>query len=87
MNDDSPQGQIDEAAGEADDELSELEGDAGEMENRLEQNEAIGEDVEVPEPERGEDLNISGSPDDTDEPVDEEGVPEDEGESAAEAGQ
>jgi hypothetical protein len=41
-------------------ELDELEQDAEEMEKRLEDHEAEGEDVEVPEPDRGEDLDASG---------------------------
>jgi hypothetical protein len=50
MSDDNPQDQLDEAKSDADEELGEMEDDGAEMEERLEENEDIGKDVEVPEP-------------------------------------
>ena len=52
MSEDNPQDQIDEAKSDADEELGELEDDADRLEERIEENEDIGEDVEVPDPER-----------------------------------
>ena len=50
MNDEDPRGQLDEAKREADEDLGEMEDDGTEMEERLEENEEVGKDIEVPEP-------------------------------------
>lgn len=39
--------------------LDELEGEADEMEERLAENEQMEEEIEVPEPKEGEDLDIT----------------------------
>ena len=53
MSDENPQHQIDEAKRENDEDLGELEDQADDMDERLEKNEALSEDVEVPDPEGG----------------------------------
>ena len=54
MTDEDPQAQIDEAKQSYDEEIGELEDDADEMEDRLTEHESEGEDVEVPEPDQGD---------------------------------
>jgi hypothetical protein len=58
MSDDTPQDQIDEAKSDADEKLGKMENDGSEMEERLEENEDIGEDIEVPDPDEGGALNV-----------------------------
>jgi hypothetical protein len=84
---DSPQDEIDEAKSEADEELGEMDDTADEMSDRLEEHESGDEDVEVPEPDQGESLDITEQEADEDSPVDAGGVPRDQGEVADEAGQ
>lgn len=59
MTDNDAQSELDESRRDASEELGEMEGQADEMEDRLVENEAAGEEVEVPEPDQGEDLSIS----------------------------
>jgi hypothetical protein len=58
MSDEDPQDQIDEAKSDADEKLGEMEDDGSEMEERLEDNESIGEDIEVPDPDEGGALDV-----------------------------
>lgn len=58
MSDENPQNQIDEAKSDADEDLGEMEDDADELEERIEKNEDVGEDIEVPDPEGGDSLGI-----------------------------
>jgi hypothetical protein len=58
MNDEDPQTQLDGAKSDADEDLGDMEDTADEMEERLDENESIGEDVEVPDPEEGDSLSI-----------------------------
>ena len=87
MSEESPQGQIDETEHDADKELGEMESEAAEMDDRLEEHESGEEEVEVPEPDRGETFSMD-EPDGEDAAVaDESGIPEDQGEAADAAGQ
>lgn len=63
MSEDDGQDQIDESKREASEEFGSMEGKADEMEERLDEHESSGEDVEVPEPGQGEDLSISAEED------------------------
>ena len=87
MSDENPQSEIDEAEHEADEDLGKMEDDAAEMEDRLEEHESRSEDVEVPEPDQGDDLSISTPEDKEAAGVGGDDVPEDQGEAADEAGQ
>lgn len=58
MSDNEPQTEIDEAKRENDEDLGELDDQADEMKERLSENEAISEDVEVPDPDGGDALSI-----------------------------
>jgi len=91
MSEDNPEGQIDEAKRDTDEDLGAMEDEADQMEERLEEHESRSEDVEVPEPGQGDDLSISRSEDNEAAGVGEEGTSEgkgeDEGETTEEAGQ
>ena len=63
MSDEDGQDAIDESKRETNEEFSELADKGDEMEERLSEHESAGEDVEVPEPGKGDDLSIS-APDD-----------------------
>ena len=58
MSEDNPQDQIDEAESDTDAELGEMEDEGAEMEERLEENEAMDEDIDVPDPDGGDALSI-----------------------------
>jgi hypothetical protein len=58
MNEDDPQTQLDDAKSDADEDLGDMEKTADAMEERLGENESIGEDVEVPDPEGDDALSI-----------------------------
>jgi hypothetical protein len=58
MSDNDPQTEIDEAKRENDEDLGELDDQADDLEERLAENEAISEDVEVPDPDEGDALSI-----------------------------
>ena len=87
MSEETHHSDINEAKRENDDELGAMENDAQAMDERLEKHESEGEEVEVPEPDYGEDLSISDPPDEDEPGVGEGDVPEGEGEAAGEAGQ
>jgi len=87
MSEEDANSEIDEAKREADEKLGGLEKDAERMDDRLSEHESAQEEVEVPQPNQGDDLTIS-QPDGEDEPgVGEGDVPEDGDEAAGEAGQ
>jgi hypothetical protein len=94
MSEDDATSQIEESKREASEDLGDLESTGDDMEQRLEENEEMSEDIEVPEPDHGDSLSISDPPEDGSDDsaaeeagVDEGAVPEDEGEAAHEAGQ
>ena len=58
MSEDNPQDQIDEAESDTDAELGEMEDEGADMEERLEENEAMDEDIDVPDPDGGDALSI-----------------------------
>lgn len=93
MTEEDGQSEIDKSKREASEEFNELEDKGDEMEERLEEHESAGEDVEVPEPGKGEDLSISTQEDNEaaglgeEAGLSEDAVPDDEGEAAGGAGQ
>ena len=87
MSEENPQSEIDKSDREADDALGDLENKGDEMETRLDEHESGEDEVEVPEPDRGEDLSISEPPEDDEPGVGKGDIPEDQGEAADEAGQ
>jgi hypothetical protein len=58
MSDERPQTQIDDAKSEADEDLTDLDDDAAELKTRIDENESMDEDVEVPDPDGGDALSI-----------------------------
>ncbi|MEJ7876443.1 MAG: hypothetical protein WKF62_07260 [Solirubrobacterales bacterium] len=87
MSDEGAHSEIDEAKRQADEKLGGLEEDATRMDDRLSEHESDAEEIEVPQPDKGDGLSLS-QPDGEDEPeVSEDDVPDDEGEAADEAGQ
>lgn len=58
MSENDAQEEIDEAKQQNDEELGELEDQGDDMQERLEENEAISEDVEIPDPDEGDALSI-----------------------------
>ena len=94
MSEDDASTEINESKREANEELGDMESTGDDLEQRLEENEAMSDEIEVPEPDHGDSLSISEPPDeDSDDAAAEEAgvdagaVPEGEGEAAGEAGQ
>ncbi|MDQ2675755.1 MAG: hypothetical protein M3Y34_03020 [Actinomycetota bacterium] len=94
MSEDDASTEMDHGKREADEELGDLDSTGDDLEQRLEENEAMTDEIEVPEPDRGDSLSISEPPDDDSDEgaaeeagVDADAVPEGEGEAAEEAGQ
>jgi len=86
MSDDNPEGEINEAKREADEDLGEMEDNAEKMDERLDEHESGQEDLEVPQPDHGDDLSMSEPKDKKAAGVAEPDIPEDQGEAAEEAG-
>ena len=94
MSQDDASTEINEGKREANEELGDMESTGDALEQRLEENEAMSDEIEVPEPDHGDSLSISEPPDEDSEDgaaeeagVDAGAVPEGEGEAADEAGQ
>jgi len=87
MSEENPEGEIDGAKREADEELGEMEDNAEKMGERLAEHESAQEELEVPQPDHGDDLSMSEPKDKEAAGVAEPDIPEDQDEAAEEAGQ
>jgi hypothetical protein len=58
MSDENPETRIEEAKSDADEDLGELENDAADLEERIDENESMDDEVEVPDPDGGDALSV-----------------------------